>query len=440
MTACIINHAHKVLGHLGALWMVDYIHRWYWWPGLSKEVDWFCRLCPVCQMTKMSNEKPAGLLHSLPIPQRPWNSIVMDFVGPFPEQGEHDYLWVVLCRMTSLVHLVPVTTTIWALHIAWLFVKEIVCLHGLPETIVSDRDTKFTSQFWREMHQLLGVKLLMSTAFHPQMDGASERSIRTIAQILHSMISPDQKDWVEKVSMVEFTINSSVSGSTGFAPFELTYRYMPRMAQLEHGSAPKTAPGVQGFIHQVQDTLAMALDAIIESRVIQTHHANKKRKDPPTLDVGELVYLSTKNLTLPKGQAWKLLPKYIGPMRVVASNLITDNYTIELPQQLKDRWIHPTFHVNLLRWHKPNNDRLFPKRDAQVFYDMGNPDNAEWLVDEITAHRWVGNKVEFLVKWNLGDSTWEPHAHCRDLEALDDYLDIEGVTISYQSQQTLTTV
>jgi len=131
----------------------------------------------------------------------------------------------------------------------------------------------------------------------------------------------------------------------------------------------------------------MALDAIIESRMIQTHHANKKRKDPPTLDVGELVYLSTKNLILPKGRARKLLPKYIGPMRVVTSNPTTDNYTIKLPQQLKDRRIHPTFHVNLLRRHEPNDNRLFPKWDAQAFYDMGNPDDAEWLVDEITAHR-----------------------------------------------------
>jgi len=80
----------------------------------------------------------------------------------------------------------------------------------------------------------------------------------------------------------------------------------------------------------------------------------------------------------------------------------------------------------LLRRHEPNDDRLFPKRDTQAFYDMGNPDNAKWLVDEITAHRWVGNKVEFLVKWNLGDSTWELHAHCRDLEALEDYLELHG--------------
>jgi len=157
------------------------------------------------------------------------------------------------------------------------------------------------SQFWREMHRLLRVKLLISTAFHPQTDGASEHSMRTITQILCSMISPDQKDWIEKVPMVEFVINLSVSGSTGFAPFELTYGYMPRMAQLKDESVPKTASGIQGFICQAWDNLAMALDAIIENHVIQTHHTNKKRKHPPTLDVGELVYLSTKNLTLPKG-------------------------------------------------------------------------------------------------------------------------------------------
>ena len=157
------------------------------------------------------------------------------------------------------------------------------------------------------------------------------------------MISPDQKDWAEKVPMVEFAINS-----TGFAPFELTYGYMPQMAQVEHEHAPKVAPGVQSFVHQVRDNFSMAIDAIIESCMIQTHHANKKRKASPMLDVGKLVYLSTKNLTLLKGRARKCLPKYIGPMKVVTSHLETDNYMLKLPQQLKDRRIHPTFHINLL--------------------------------------------------------------------------------------------
>ena len=109
-------------------------------------------------------------------------------------------------------------------------------LHGLPDTIVSDRDTKFTSIFWQEVHRMLGVKLLMSTAFHPQMDRASERAIRTTAQILCAMVQPDQRDWVEKVPMVKYTLNLSISSSTGFAPFKLNYGHMPvMMSRMEKG-------------------------------------------------------------------------------------------------------------------------------------------------------------------------------------------------------------
>ena len=120
------------------------------------------------------------------------------------------------------------------------------------------------------------------------------------------------------------------------------------MAQVKHECAPKVAPGIQSIVCQARDNLLMALDAIIESHMIQTYHTNKRRKASPTLDVGELAYLLTKNLTLPKGQARKLLPKYIGPMKVITSHLETDNYMLELLQQLKDQRIHPTFHVNLL--------------------------------------------------------------------------------------------
>ena len=102
----------------------------------------------------------------------------MDFVGPFPPSNGHDYMWVVLCRLTLMVHLVPVETMVRASQLVGLYVQEIVRLHGLPNTIVSDRDAKFTSTFWREMHRMLGAKLLMSTAFHPQTDGASEHAIR----------------------------------------------------------------------------------------------------------------------------------------------------------------------------------------------------------------------------------------------------------------------
>ena len=133
----------------------------------------------------------------------------------------------IIDQLTSQVHLVPTTMTVTARGIAWLILKEVVRLHGIPESIVSDRDTKFTPIFWKELHRLMGSKLLMSTAFHLQTDGATKRANRSIAQILRTVVSNDQRDWSDKCPMVEFAINSSVNTTTGYAPFELNYGYMP---------------------------------------------------------------------------------------------------------------------------------------------------------------------------------------------------------------------
>ena len=227
----IINQVHRAIGHFGAQKTVDYIHREYWWLKIGHEVDKFCQTCPTCQATKPSNQLPQGLLHSLPIPRQPWGLIAMDFVGPFPPSEGHDYLWVILCHLTSMVHLVLIKMMIKASELAQRFIQEVVQLHGLPETIVSDQDVKFTSKFWRKLHCMLGAKFLMSTAFHPQTDGTSERAIRNGVQILRAMVWPNQKDWTVKLPMTEFALNSSISSSTGFAPFELNHRYMPVITQ-----------------------------------------------------------------------------------------------------------------------------------------------------------------------------------------------------------------
>ena len=229
LTEIILSQAHQILGHLGPQKTSEYIRRYYWWPRIGQDVEQYCKTCPICQTTKSSTQKVPGLLHSLPIPTRPWESIAMDFVGPFPESRGLDYLWVVICRLTSMVHLTPIRTTTTASELTWIYVREIVRLHGLPHSIVSDRDSKFTSRFWRETHKLLGTKLLMSTSFHPQTDGASERAIRSIVQILRAIVNPDQKDWADKAPIVKFAINSAISSSSGFAPFELNYGYVPSM-------------------------------------------------------------------------------------------------------------------------------------------------------------------------------------------------------------------
>lgn len=132
-------------------------------------------------------------------------------------------------------------------------------------------------------------------------------------------------------------------------------------------------------------------------------------------------------MSLPKTRAQKLAPKYIGPYRVIKSYPESSTYTLDLPEELKARRIHPNFHISRLRKHEPNNDELFPHRDPKLYYDFGEPDDTEWLVDEIVAHRWTGNKIEFSVRWNLGDTTWEPYEICKELEALQNYLDLAGI-------------
>jgi hypothetical protein len=168
-------------------------------------------------------------------------------------------------------------------------------------------------------------------------------------------------------------------------------------------------------------------NAIIESRINQTFYANRRHRAEKPFEVDEEVYLSMEKLNLLKGRAWKLMPKYIGPYRVLASYLDSSTYLLDLPDSL-NRWqIHPRFHASRLRQHKKNNEELFPHREVKVFYDFGDDVEDEWLINAIIGHCWASKEVEFKVRWNLGDMTWEPYSHVKDLEALDDYVALQGV-------------
>ncbi|KAL7278559.1 hypothetical protein ACG7TL_007558 [Trametes sanguinea] len=310
---------------------------------------------------------------------------------------------------------VPVHTTDTAADLALVYLREVVRLHGLPESIVSDRDSKFTSKFWQET------------------DGLSERTIRSVTQILRSMVAPDQTDWHDKIPIAEFAINSATGASTGFAPFELNYGYLPK--SLNGVKTETQFPGVKEFAQRARAYLEQAHDALIEARVAQTYQANKRRQAEPTFGIGDKVYLSTKNISMPKGRARKLIPKYIGPYAITACFPDTSNYVLDLPPELKARRVHPRFHVSLLRRHEPNDDAVFPSREALSYYDVGTDDTTEWMVDEIIGHEWNGATCRFHVRWTLGDHTWEPYEHCRDLAALDDYCRLMGQLQQQQLQQ-----
>ena len=170
------------------------------------------------------------------------------------------------------------------------------------------------------------------------------------------IINDDQKNWADKCPMVEFALNSSVSATTGFTPFELNQGYMPQIRMPT--SFDTTFKGVKQFKLQVKWDLMAAHDAIIANRIQQTFHANKKHHASDLYNAGDHVYLSTQNLTLPKGRARKLVPKYIGPYKVVKAH---NEASTELPPVLIAQRISPTFHMGLVQKFVANNDELFPK-------------------------------------------------------------------------------
>nr|GAT47604.1 gag-pol polyprotein [Mycena chlorophos] len=381
----IISHAHSILAHLGSRKTLYYLKDNVWWKNMVEDVKAYCASCHTCAISKSSSQKPYGLLHPLPVPQRPWQSIGIDFVGPLPasknRHGQFDMITVIIDHLTSMVHLVPTKQTYKAKDIAEVVFEHVYSKHGLPETIVSDRDSLFTSIFWSHLHALIGTKLKMSSSFHPQSDGAMERANRTIGQMLRSCISPNQKDWVTKLPTIEFALNSARSETTGFSPFYLNTGMTPPPMIWD---AKSEYPGVRVFAQRIKEGILAAHDSIIEARVKQTRQANKHRKTVP-FEKDDLVYLSTKNLSIPKKRSRKLVPKYIGPYRIL-EDYKNGTFKLDLPSELKRRGNHPAFHASLLRIHIPNDDRRFPGRQISQFTGIGDEDEHEWAVDRILSH------------------------------------------------------
>lgn len=227
--------------------------------------------------------------------------------------------------------------------------------------------------------------------------------------------------------MVEFAINSAQSKSTTFAPFELNYGYIPTLRGLLAEVPTEYKPGIRSYAARARTNIMEAHDAIIAARVAQTFYANCQRRIDDPYSINDKVWLSTENLTMPKGRIRKFMPRFIGPFKIIDSDPTSSNYQLELPSEMSVRNIHPRFHASLLRPFVDNDEILFPKRDARYFYDYGEPEDTEWDVDEILGHRWEGRTAEFHVKWSLGDTTWEPFKHVNKAAALDHYLAVMDV-------------
>ncbi|KAJ2971427.1 hypothetical protein NUW54_g12510 [Trametes sanguinea] len=199
----VIAHAHSLLAHLGPHKTASLLRDHVWWKTLLQDVQKYCDTCMTCKRSKPANQKPYGLLNPLPVPSMPWEAVGIDFVGPLPESknrdGSFDAITTIIDLLTGMVHLVPSRTTYRARDVAELVFSEIYKHHGLPKAIISDRDVLFTSVFWTHLHKLIGVELRMSSAYHPESDGSTERANRTVAQMLRQCIGAGQRDWATRL-------------------------------------------------------------------------------------------------------------------------------------------------------------------------------------------------------------------------------------------------
>ncbi|KAK1602151.1 hypothetical protein QYE76_017194 [Lolium multiflorum] len=326
------SHAGGLMGHFGREKTLLMLADHFYWPKMRRDVDRYVKRCITCNKSK-SKLKPHGLYTPLPAPTTPWEDISMDFVLGLPRTKRgHDSIFVVVDRFSKMSHFIACHKSDDASHIANLFFREIVRLHGVPKTIVSDRDVKFMSYFWKTLWRKLGTKLLFSTTCHPQTDGQTEVVNRTLSQLLRSMIKKNLKEWEECLPHVEFAYNRAVHSTTELCPFEVVYGFKP-ITPLDllplpiHERVNMEASKRADFVKKIHVKTKELIEKKGKSNAARK---NKKRKEM-LFKPGDLVWVHFRKDRFPTLRKSKLKPRGAGPYKVLAK--INDNaYSIDLPE------------------------------------------------------------------------------------------------------------
>jgi len=230
---------------------IELIQRNFWWPKMNERIIDFVRSCLECQQNKVSQHQPYGLSSPLELPYAPWQSIAMDFITELPASEGCDQLWVVIDRFTKMAYILPFRTEgKTAVDLAVIFAREIWKYHGLAADIVSDHDSRFTSETWKELLRLSGIRPRMSTAFHLQTDGQMEWLNQMIEAYLRVFVSKEQDNWVRLLLMAEFAYNNSTTTGNGMSPFYANYGFHP--AAMDPASTEPLNPASQVYAHWMQ--------------------------------------------------------------------------------------------------------------------------------------------------------------------------------------------
>ncbi|GJZ68971.1 putative reverse transcriptase domain-containing protein [Tanacetum coccineum] len=304
----------------------------YWWSGMKKDIVVYVSKCLTCLKVKAEHQRPSGLLQQPEILERKWERIAMDFVTKLPMTSSgHDTIWVIVDRLTKSAHFLPMREDYKIDRLARLYLNEIGARHGVPISIISDRDSRFTSRFWQSMQEALGTRLDMSTAYHPQTDGQSERTIQTLEYMLKACVLDFGGSWDVHLPLVEFSYNNSYHSSVRCAPFKALYDRKCRSPILWEEVREGKLIGPE-LLQETTKKISQIKDMIKAARDRQKSYADKRRK-PLEFSLGEYILLKV----LPWkgvvrfGKKEKLAPRFVGPFEITKriSPITLDEFQVD---------------------------------------------------------------------------------------------------------------
>jgi transposase InsO family protein len=327
----------------------------------------------------------------------------MDFITGLPENDGNNALWVVVDRLTKMAHFVPCSDTLQPQGLADLFVKHVVRPHGLPTGIISDRGSLFTSKFWTRVSQALGISRDLSTAFHPETDGQTERVNAILEQYIRAYCSYQQDDWNRLLPIAEFSYNNTQSETIKTTPFFANYGYHPRFTP-DLGTQSDEIPEISEYAAALTQLHAELRAEITQAQMAQAEQANKKRYPDPVLKPGDTVWLKRKNIRTTRPSS-KLDHKQIGPYTIL-ERVGSRAYKLDLPATVK---LHPVFHISLLE--PTTTTEPIPGHQQPPPPPVIVDEHQEWEVEEILDSRRHRNQLQYRVKWtgfHDTDKTWYP--------------------------------
>ncbi|CAL2244317.1 unnamed protein product [Prunus armeniaca] len=407
-------HCSTYSMHPGSTKMYRTLREYYSWPHMKGDIAQYVSKCLICQQVKAERQKPSGLMQPLPIPEWKWELITMDFVFKLPRTSKgHDGIWVIVDRLTKSAHFLPIKETYSLSRLAKLFVDEIVRLHGAPVSIVSDRDARFTSHFWKCLNEAMGTKLHFSTAFHPRTDGQSERTIQTLEDMLRSCVLQLKDSWDTHLALVEFAYNNSYHSSIEMAPYEALYGRMCRTPVCWNEVGERKLEKVES-IRATTEKVKMIREKLKTAQDRQKSYADNRSKDLE-FAVGDWVFLklSPWKGVMRFGKRGKLSPRYIGPYEIT-ERIGPVAYRLALPTELSR--IHDVFHVSMLRKYMPDPSHVLEHQPMELSEDLTYEEQPVQILDRKEQRLRSRSIPVVKVLWrsqNVEEATWEPEAQMR---------------------------